>query len=156
MLCAFRNLLIALLKIAKQFVSQDTLLNMFNALVLPHFTYCSNVWNDGIVVHILKTYTNCVRLVHVWELPSLILQLDSQGGQEEPEIQETWMEPRQLTSSSPKKLLCYNFSIGALVTRQTKLYLGNVYFLIHLFFHSVLSVFEKTQYLWSNQLSIED
>ena len=56
---------IALLKIAKQFVSQDTLLNMFNALVLPHFTYYSNVWNDGIVVHILKTYTNYVRLVHV-------------------------------------------------------------------------------------------
>ena len=33
---------IALLRRAKQFVSQDTLLNMFNALVLPHFTYCSN------------------------------------------------------------------------------------------------------------------
>ncbi len=35
---------IALLRRAKQFVSQDTLLNIFNALVLPHFTYCSNVW----------------------------------------------------------------------------------------------------------------
>ena len=34
---------IALLKRAKQFISQDTLQNMFNALVLPHFTYCSNV-----------------------------------------------------------------------------------------------------------------
>ena len=43
---------IALLKRAKQFVSQDTLLNMFNALVLPHFTYCSNVWNDGSCAHI--------------------------------------------------------------------------------------------------------
>ena len=42
---------IALLKRAKQFVSQDTLLNMFNALVLPHFRYCSNVWNDGSCAH---------------------------------------------------------------------------------------------------------
>ena len=38
---------IAVLRKAKQFVSQDTLLNMFNALVLPHFTYSSNVWSDG-------------------------------------------------------------------------------------------------------------
>jgi hypothetical protein len=95
-----------------------------------------------------------IRFVHVWELPSLILQLDSQGGQEKPAIQETWMGPRQLTSSFPTKLLCYNFSIGALVTRQTKLYLGNFFFLIHLFFHSVLSVFEETQYL-PKSLSIQ-
>jgi hypothetical protein len=47
---------IALLKRAKQFVSQDTLLNMFNALVLPHFTYCSNVWNDGSCAHIEKLH----------------------------------------------------------------------------------------------------
>ena len=38
---------ISLLRRAKQFVNQDTLLNIFNALVLPHFTYCSNVWSDG-------------------------------------------------------------------------------------------------------------
>jgi Na+/phosphate symporter len=31
-------------KRAKQFVSQHILLNMFNALVLTHFTHCSNVW----------------------------------------------------------------------------------------------------------------
>ncbi len=47
---------IALLRRAKQFVSQDTLLNMFNALVLPHFTYCSNVWSDGSRVHIEKLH----------------------------------------------------------------------------------------------------
>jgi hypothetical protein len=47
---------IALLKRAKQFVSQDTLLNMFNALVLPHFTYCSNVWNDGSCANIEKLH----------------------------------------------------------------------------------------------------
>ena len=38
---------IALLRKAKQFVNHNTLLNMFNAFVLPHFTYCSNIWNDG-------------------------------------------------------------------------------------------------------------
>ena len=27
---------------------------MFNALVLPHFTYCSNVWSDGSCLHIEK------------------------------------------------------------------------------------------------------
>jgi hypothetical protein len=40
-----------------------------------------------------------IRLVHVWELPSLILQLDSQGGQEKPAIQETWMGPRAAAAS---------------------------------------------------------
>ena len=29
---------------------------MFNALVLPHFTYCSNVWNDGSCAHIEKLH----------------------------------------------------------------------------------------------------
>jgi hypothetical protein len=47
---------IALLRRAKQFVNQDTLQNMYNALVLPHFTYCSNVWNDGSRAHIEKLY----------------------------------------------------------------------------------------------------
>ena len=34
----------------------NTLLNMFNALVLPYFTYCSNVWSDGSRVHIEKLH----------------------------------------------------------------------------------------------------
>ena len=38
---------ISLLKKAKQFVPQDTLITMYNALVLPHFNYCSTVWHDG-------------------------------------------------------------------------------------------------------------
>ena len=29
---------------------------MFNGLVLPHFTYCSTVWNDGCRAHIDKLY----------------------------------------------------------------------------------------------------
>ena len=29
---------------------------MYNSLVLPHFTYCSNVWNDGNRTHIEKLY----------------------------------------------------------------------------------------------------
>jgi hypothetical protein len=36
---------IALLRRAKRFVNQNVLINMYNSLVLPHFTYCSNVWN---------------------------------------------------------------------------------------------------------------
>lgn len=47
---------IVLLRRVKQFVNQDTLQNMFNALILPHFTYCSNVWNDGSRAHIEKLY----------------------------------------------------------------------------------------------------
>lgn len=38
---------IALLRRAKNFVTQDALLTMYNSLVLPHFTYCSTVWNNG-------------------------------------------------------------------------------------------------------------
>jgi uncharacterized protein YdiU (UPF0061 family) len=56
---------IALLKRAKQFVSQDTLLNMFNALVVPHFTYGSNVWNDGSCAHIEKLHKLHKRLARV-------------------------------------------------------------------------------------------
>ena len=47
---------IALLRKAKQFVTHEALLNMLNSLVLPHFTYCSNVWNDGNCAHIDKLY----------------------------------------------------------------------------------------------------
>ena len=47
---------IALLRRAKQFVTQDAFLNMFNSLILPHFTYCSNVWNGGNCTHIEKLY----------------------------------------------------------------------------------------------------
>ena len=48
---------IALLRRAKSFATTDGLIIMFNALVLPHFTYCSNVWNDGNVAHIEKQIT---------------------------------------------------------------------------------------------------
>ena len=63
--CKKISLSIALLKRAKQFVSQDTLLNMFNALVLPHFTYCSNVWNDGSCAHIEKLHKLYKRVARV-------------------------------------------------------------------------------------------
>ena len=36
-----------MLKTAKQFLPQDTLITMYNALVLPHFDYCFAVWHDG-------------------------------------------------------------------------------------------------------------
>ena len=38
---------IALLRRAKAFVSQNELIRMYNSLVVPYFTYCSNVWYDG-------------------------------------------------------------------------------------------------------------
>ena len=38
---------IALLRRAKSFVPLHILNNMYNALVLPHMTYCSTIWNDG-------------------------------------------------------------------------------------------------------------
>ena len=47
---------IALLKRAKCFVTYEVLIKMYNSLVLPHFTYCSNVWNDGSCAHKAKLY----------------------------------------------------------------------------------------------------
>jgi hypothetical protein len=38
---------IAVLKRARLFVPRHILINMYNAFVLPHFNYCSTVWNDG-------------------------------------------------------------------------------------------------------------
>ena len=38
---------IALLKRARLFVSRDSLIKIYNALVWPHFNYCSTIWNDG-------------------------------------------------------------------------------------------------------------
>jgi hypothetical protein len=38
---------VALLRRAKNFTTEQTLLTMYNALILPHLTYCSNVWHDG-------------------------------------------------------------------------------------------------------------
>ena len=38
---------IALLRRAMSFVPLHILNNMYNALVLPHMTYCSTIWNDG-------------------------------------------------------------------------------------------------------------
>ena len=45
---------IALLRRAKQFVPQEILLIMYNALVLPHFNYCSTIWCDESVNHVNK------------------------------------------------------------------------------------------------------
>ena len=38
---------IALLRRARPFVPRHTLIKMYNAIVLPHFNYCSTIWNDG-------------------------------------------------------------------------------------------------------------
>ena len=47
---------IALLRRAKAFLPHIELLRMYNALVVPHFTYCSTVWNDGNCKNLEKLY----------------------------------------------------------------------------------------------------
>ena len=47
---------ICLLRKSKQYVNQNALINIYNALVLPLFIYCSNVWNDGSHSHLNKLY----------------------------------------------------------------------------------------------------
>ena len=57
---------IALLRRAKRFVNQNVLINMYNSLVLPHFTYCSNVLNDGSRTHtdkLLKMQKRAARII---------------------------------------------------------------------------------------------
>ena len=57
---------IALVRRATQFVNQNVLINMYNSLVLPHFTYCSNVWNDGSRTHtnkLLKMQKRAARII---------------------------------------------------------------------------------------------
>ena len=45
---------IALLRKAKDFVSQEELVKIYNSLVLPHFNYCSTIWNDNNKSHVDK------------------------------------------------------------------------------------------------------
>ena len=52
---------ITILRRAKNFVTQDELINVVNSLVLPHFTYCSNVWNDGNGAHLEKLYNKITK-----------------------------------------------------------------------------------------------
>ena len=48
---------IALLRRAKNYITTDALVIMYNAFVLPHFTYCSTVWQQGNVTHMVS-FTN--------------------------------------------------------------------------------------------------
>jgi hypothetical protein len=47
---------IALLRKAKDFASQEELVTIYNSLVLPHFNYCSTIWNDNKKSHIDKLW----------------------------------------------------------------------------------------------------
>ena len=47
---------VTLLRRAKPFVSQNELVRMYNSLVVPYFTYCSTVWNDGNRTNLEKLY----------------------------------------------------------------------------------------------------
>ena len=56
---------IALLKRVRSFVSRDSLIKMYNALVWPHFNYCSTIWNDGCCLIIDKLFKLQKRAAHV-------------------------------------------------------------------------------------------
>jgi hypothetical protein len=45
---------IALLRRAKNYMTENALKMMYNSLVFPHFTYCSTVWHHGNTTHIDK------------------------------------------------------------------------------------------------------
>ena len=47
---------IALLRKAKPHVPYNDLLRIYNSLVVPYFTYCSTVWNDGNNTNLEKLY----------------------------------------------------------------------------------------------------
>ena len=47
---------IGMLRRARDFVTQDVLITMYNSLVFPHFTYCSTVWHGFRADHINKLY----------------------------------------------------------------------------------------------------
>ena len=47
---------IALLRKAKPHVPNNDLLRIYNSLVVPYFTYCSTVWNDGNKTNLEKLY----------------------------------------------------------------------------------------------------
>ena len=57
---------IALLKRARLFVSRDNLIKIYNALVCPHFNYCSTIWNDGccsIIDKLFKLQKRAARVI---------------------------------------------------------------------------------------------
>ena len=57
---------IALLKRARPFVPRYTLIKMYNAIVLPHFNYCSTIWNDGscsVINKLSKLQRRAVRII---------------------------------------------------------------------------------------------
>ena len=45
---------IALLRRTKNYMTENGLIMLYNALVLPYFTYCSTVWHQGNLTHIGK------------------------------------------------------------------------------------------------------
>ena len=56
---------IASLKKGRPFLPMHSRLIMFNAFVLPYFTYCSTVWNDGTSSIIEKLTKLQGRVAHV-------------------------------------------------------------------------------------------
>jgi hypothetical protein len=67
--CKIISSKIALLKKrARSFVPRETLIEMYNALVWPHFNYCSTIWNDGscsIIDKLFKLQKRAARVITV-------------------------------------------------------------------------------------------
>ena len=64
--CKIISNTIALLKRARSFVSRDSLIKMYNALVFPHLNYCSTIWDDGccfIIDKLLKLQKRAARVI---------------------------------------------------------------------------------------------
>ncbi len=58
---------VALLRKAKNYVSQEVLVTMYNSLVLPHFNYCSTIWHDDNntqnIENLLKLQKRAARII---------------------------------------------------------------------------------------------
>ena len=46
--------------------SRDSLIKMYNALVWPHFNYCSTIWNDGCYTITNKLFKLQKRAARIW------------------------------------------------------------------------------------------
>ena len=64
-LCKTLSKSIARLKRARCLVTYEALIKMYNSLVLSHFTYCSNVWNNGSCAHMEKLYKMQTRAARI-------------------------------------------------------------------------------------------
>ena len=67
---------IGMIRRMKAFVSQSTLISVYNSIIFPHFDYCSLVWDIGNVCLLLKSLNTPVDLLsQLCQSTSLSLRL---------------------------------------------------------------------------------